>query len=91
MLDVRNAISKVLDRYTLADIGEITLRKLRRDGLTSPFLSRAMGLPSELRMLPADPNAKPMTAMAFGSSVRPALGTWSYRASHLVIASEQDR
>jgi Rrf2 family protein len=58
MLDVRNAISKVLDRYTLADIVEITLRKLRRDGLTSPFLSRARGLPSVLRMLPADPNAK---------------------------------
>jgi hypothetical protein len=55
MLEVRNAISKVLDRYTLV---EITLRKLRRDGLTSPFLSRARGLPSALRMLPAGPNAR---------------------------------
>ncbi len=31
MLDVRNAIANVLDRYTLADIVEVTLRKLRRD------------------------------------------------------------
>src|SRR5438105_9704577 len=38
MLDVRNAITKLLDRYTLADIVEITLRKLRRDKVKSPFL-----------------------------------------------------
>src|SRR5438067_7626230 len=38
MLDVRNAIAKILDRYTLADIVEITLRKLRRDKVKSPFL-----------------------------------------------------
>ena len=31
MLDVRNAIANVLDRYSLADIVGITLRKLRRD------------------------------------------------------------
>jgi Rrf2 family protein len=37
MLDVRNAIAGILDRYTLADIVEVTLRKLRRDGLPLPF------------------------------------------------------
>lgn len=37
MLDVRNAIAGILDRYTLADVVEITLRKLRRDGLPLPF------------------------------------------------------
>lgn len=37
MLDVRNAISEILDRYTLAQVVEVTLRKLRRDGLTIPF------------------------------------------------------
>jgi Rrf2 family protein len=37
MLDVRNAIARILDRYTLADIVEITLRKLRRDGVSIPF------------------------------------------------------
>src|SRR5438034_11399222 len=38
MFDVRNAIARILDRYTLADTVEITLRKLRRDGIASPFL-----------------------------------------------------
>src|SRR5213079_739104 len=37
MLDVRNAIAKILDRYTLADIVEVTLRKLRRNGVPLPF------------------------------------------------------
>jgi len=37
MLDVRNAISGILDRYSLADIVDVTLRKLRRDGLPIPF------------------------------------------------------
>ncbi len=58
MLDVRNAIAKVLDRYTLAEIVDITLRKLRRDGLTSPFLSRVGGLsplPDALQIFSADP------------------------------------
>ena len=31
MLDVRNSIAAILDRYTLADTVEVTLRKLRRD------------------------------------------------------------
>jgi Rrf2 family protein len=37
MLDVRNAIANILDRYTLADVVEITLRKMRRDGVDLPF------------------------------------------------------
>jgi Rrf2 family protein len=37
MLDVRNAISDILDRYTLADVVEVTLRKMRRDGVPLPF------------------------------------------------------
>ncbi|MBV9130002.1 MAG: Rrf2 family transcriptional regulator [Verrucomicrobia bacterium] len=38
MLDVRNAISNILDRYTLADVVEITMRKLRKDKVTHPFV-----------------------------------------------------
>lgn len=41
MLDVRNAIAGILDRYTLADVVEVTLRKLRRDGLPLPFSAPA--------------------------------------------------
>src|SRR5206468_10383451 len=39
MLDVRNALARILDRTSLADVVEITLRKLRRDKLISPFQS----------------------------------------------------
>jgi Rrf2 family protein len=46
MLDVRNAISTVLDRFTLADIVDITLRKYRRDKVTPPFLHRPVPLTS---------------------------------------------
>ena len=46
MFDVRNAISTILDRYTLADIVEITLRKYRRDKVTPPFLHRSIALAS---------------------------------------------
>ncbi len=46
MLDVRNAIAGILDRYTLADVVEVTLRKLRRDGRPLPFATpvRAMAV-----------------------------------------------
>ena len=38
MLDVRNAIARILDRYVLGDVVEITLRKMRRDGVAIPFM-----------------------------------------------------
>jgi Rrf2 family protein len=41
MLDVRNAIAGILDRYTLADVVEVTLRKLRRDQIPLPFSAEA--------------------------------------------------
>jgi Rrf2 family protein len=53
MLDVRTAIIKILDRHTLADIVEITLRKMRRDKISPPFISRAFNLGSVLNELPA--------------------------------------
>lgn len=37
MLDVRNAIANILDRYTLAQTVEVTLRKMQRDGIAVPF------------------------------------------------------
>lgn len=37
MVDVRNAIANILDRYSLADIVEVTMRSLRRDKLPMPF------------------------------------------------------
>ena len=46
MLDVRNAITNILDRYTLADVVEVTVRKLRRNKMPLPF---------SLESLPAKP------------------------------------
>jgi Rrf2 family protein len=40
MLDVRNAIADILDRHTLAEVVEITSRKLRRDKASLPFAVR---------------------------------------------------
>lgn len=37
MLDVRNAIAGILDRYTLADVVEVTLRKMRRNRVPLPL------------------------------------------------------
>ena len=47
MLDVRNAIAHVLDRYTLADIVDVTLRKLKRDN-AGFHLDQRLPLPPEL-------------------------------------------
>jgi Rrf2 family protein len=50
MLDVRNAIAGILDRYTLADVVEITLRKLRRDNLPLPFSAEVTGASPAVRL-----------------------------------------
>jgi len=41
MLDVRNAIAAVLDRYTLADVVEVTTRKLASSGRPLPYSTPA--------------------------------------------------
>jgi len=48
MFEVRNAITAVLDRFTLANIVGITLRKYRRDKVAPPFLHRSIPLASML-------------------------------------------
>lgn len=42
MLDVRNAIARILDRYNLGDVVDITLRKMRRDGVPIPFMAEKL-------------------------------------------------
>jgi Rrf2 family protein len=42
MSDVRSAIANILDRYTLADVVEVTLRKMRRDKVPLPFAAKAL-------------------------------------------------
>lgn len=55
MLDVRNAIANILDRYSLADVVEVTTRKMVRDGLPLPF-SEPAAVP---RAAPTAAGAKP--------------------------------
>jgi Rrf2 family protein len=50
MLDVRNAIAGILDRYTLADVVAVTLRKLRRDNVPLPFSPEADAAPAPARV-----------------------------------------
>jgi Rrf2 family protein len=51
MFDVRNAIARILDRYTLAQIVDITLRKMRRDKVPVPFARQSFGLSDSLAEL----------------------------------------
>ncbi len=37
MLDVRNAIAGILDRYSLADVVDVTTRKMKRNNIPLPF------------------------------------------------------
>ncbi|MBI5690153.1 MAG: Rrf2 family transcriptional regulator [Verrucomicrobia bacterium] len=46
MLDVRNAIAGILDRYTLGDVVDVTLRKLRRDGVTATVARKSHPRPA---------------------------------------------
>jgi Rrf2 family protein len=50
MVDVRNAIADILDRYSLADVVEITLRKMRRDSVSLPFSPEGAGAEPRARL-----------------------------------------
>jgi Rrf2 family protein len=52
MMDVRNSIADILDRYTLAQVIDVTLRKLRRDNLPIPFSAEAAAPLSSPVVLP---------------------------------------
>jgi Rrf2 family protein len=41
MIDVRNAIARIMDGYTLEDIVSVTLRKMERDGVKLPYQPQA--------------------------------------------------
>jgi Rrf2 family protein len=47
MLDVRNAIASILDRYTLADIVEVTTRKMASSGVPLPFTTSEVTLAAQ--------------------------------------------
>ena len=70
MLDVRNAIARILDRSTLAQIVEITLRKMRRDKVTVPFARRSFGIDEIVPLLRAESSRKPADPMHNKSTTR---------------------
>ena len=88
MFDVRNAISTILDRYTLADIVGITLRKYRRDKITPPFLHRSIALGSIL----SKEGERPIRAKSRVEALKQFLGPRA-RASDTMAARKlrQDR
>jgi Rrf2 family protein len=55
LIDVRNAVSGILDRYTLADVVEVTIRKLKRDKAPVPFQQEPKTSPRK-KNNPADPS-----------------------------------
>jgi Rrf2 family protein len=55
MLDVRNAIAAILDRYTLADVVEVTTRNMVRDGVPLPFSVAVVTPPPRPRARRANP------------------------------------
>ncbi len=65
MMDVRNAIANILDRYTLKHLAEITLQHLRRDGLLPPVVEL-------IRHLPLAQREKALTAPEEVAQLQPA-------------------
>jgi len=76
MLDVRNAIANVLDRYTLANVVEVTLRKMRSNNVNLPFVAnpRATSHAGKVssKVIPAKPS--PLT-----TPFETGLGEFLYR------------
>src|SRR5580693_9429884 len=71
MLDVRHAIAGILDRYSLADVVEVTLRKMRRDGIAPPF-SQPVPVARSRREGPLHPRLNPVEGI-----VQQLLGDYS--------------
>jgi Rrf2 family protein len=62
MIDVRNAIANILDRYSLADVVTVTMRKMERDGLVSPANTPAAGSSAKRK-----PQLRPPIKPRFGA------------------------
>jgi Rrf2 family protein len=66
MVDVRNAIANILDRFTLADVVEVTLRKMRRNKIPLPFAADSVPIAGGAR------RTAPRSLKKTGSAVRAA-------------------
>lgn len=69
MIDVRNAIAGILDRYSLHNVVEVSLRKMRRDGHDHFFLKNKKGQDQErVDFNPVDPACGFLAELARGKS-----------------------
>src|SRR6201982_3373634 len=59
MLDVRKAITNILDRYPLPDVVEVTVRKLRKNTMPLPFALDSLSGKTTFRSKPAVKVRKP--------------------------------
>lgn len=75
MIDVRNAISAILDRYTLGDVVEVTLRKLKRDNAPLPYTSSKTDGPKGRRRI-ADPADGFLSALGIKTQPRSKGGNY---------------
>jgi Rrf2 family protein len=66
MIDVRNAIAGILDKYSLGDVVEVTLRKMKRDNLPMPFVIPKAS-PDQRKRRIADPAAGFLNALGIGT------------------------
>ena len=70
MIDVRNAIANILDRYTLGDVVEVTLRKMKRDNAPMPFAVPKCAEDGPKRRI-ADPAAGFLQALGISTNPEP--------------------
>lgn len=55
MIDVRNAVANILDRYSLGDVVTVTMRKMDRDGLVPIAIAEPKSKDAARRKPPAKP------------------------------------
>jgi len=81
MLDVRNAIANILDRYTLADIVGIALKKMRSDNVNLPFVASpyAVGRNGSRPAPRAKPKGKPPQPSPLTTPFETTLDEFLYR------------
>ena len=65
MVDVRNAIAGILDRYTLADVVDVTTRKMKRDGVALPFSTPSKRAVSQAAKRSTRPRLSPTEGVVY--------------------------
>lgn len=77
MLDVRNAIAAILDRYTLADVVEVTTRKMLTSGKPLPFSADGSILPAAARAKGRTPKSRASVTSPTEGVIHQILGDYA--------------